>query len=360
MPPTSNNGATFSEHDALLTQHSNNPLIVDLEERNRRRLCLALVIFSFVLALVGALAVASASHRRQLQRANRRFHASAVALHRLNHHPAHMHQTITELCESTVLLLRHCEKSGPDVTDANGNEHCSYIGHERSHYVASLFGTRWPIPTLLYALSPERRAKNEDSHWNFREYETLRPTSEKFSIGIDIVEKNGLQHEIFEMLNSGSLCGKIVVVSWKHELLPELATRLGCGPLEGCPDEYPEDSFDQVWQLKYVFHPPPLVKTDDERTIIADGSGKKNNSTGTPQGKTGDSETSPDHHERMLRKNGKGRSKHGWNVYNMVQQQNFDPLAFSYASGEYSSQGGATEGGMLNADSTHRHGSGDM
>ena len=181
------------------------------------------------------------------------------------------HQTnnITAGCETTILLMRHCEKLGDDTTDNNGNEHCDYIGHQRSYWLPSLFGdkststlddnnstttttstnshARWPIPSYLYALSPVR-----ENRMTYRQVETLLPLANKFGLYInaDYPTNNELVDDVFHLIGTGQTCGKLIVINWRHHMIPNLAKKLGC---INCPIEYPQDSFDQVWEMKYVW-----------------------------------------------------------------------------------------------------------
>jgi hypothetical protein len=295
-----------------------NNVVVDLERRNRRRQMIALTVCSVLLALVGAIAVWS-SHLSP-QRLDQATRTAAAALAALNKNQRGQARSIDAGCETTVMILRHCEKFGPYVKDDEGNFHCSYLGFERAKFIATLFGNtpleRWPAPAHLFALSPDR-----DGHWNFREWETLHPTAQKVGVAIDVAGRDGLASEIFDLLQSGSMCGQLAVISWSHEFIPELAMSLGCGPENGCPDVYPQDSFDEVWQLKYAFHPFPK-----------NPKGEKN------------AETTGNHTRRHLNAEDVGESKHGWSLYATISNLNFDALSFSKSVGDYP-LGGTPTGG---------------
>ena len=210
-----------------------------------------------------------------------------------------------EGCESTIMLIRHCDKEGPQTTDDERNRHCSYEGFQRAYHLASLFGTRWPIPAKLYALTGGRKG-----HKNYREIEMLDPLASK--IGVEINSKFSTMHtqraaeEIYDELRSGNLCGKLTVFSWKHSHMPELAHALGW---KDAPSHYPMHSFDQVWQIKYVFSPPAVYKEyrlhgkeKETRNLV-----RSTRSPKTPK----------------------------WVVFGSIGYQYFDPLTFSYESGDY-------------------------
>jgi hypothetical protein len=195
-------------------------------------------------------------------------------------------------CESTVLILRHCEKS--DVA-----EHCAYDGFERSFYLSTLFGERWPVPYEIYAERPAER--NNPDKRNFREVETVGPTGLKFDIPIDqsYSSVRPLAHAIWDHVESGTLCGRLVVVAWKHSDIAELGRFLGCGPMQGCPFDYHGKTFDDAWQIKFVYRRWPHSERKHHFSVP-------------------DSDKPP-----------------AWRVFGSVQQERFDPLAVSYQSGGY-------------------------
>jgi hypothetical protein len=240
----------------------------------------------------------SEKDRRQEQTAN-------DALDALNHDLFQQYRAMPKGCETTLLILRHCEKNGLDARDSNGNYHCNHLGYERARYIATLFGntttttsstrthvSRWPNPSYLYALTDIRKR-----HKNFREWETLRPLSESIHVPIHLILPDPwiFSHDTYmPMVRSGELCGKLVVVAWKHSLFPVLANAVGCGPDQGCPTFLSEDDYGSVWQIKLLFL--------DNPNTLHDGN-----------------------HREML-----SLSRH-WHVYGTVVPQEFDPLAFSSA-----------------------------
>jgi len=206
-----------------------------------------------------------------------------------------------EGCEATVVIVRHCEKGSV-------REHCAQIGYERSVYLATLFGDdheRWPAPSYVFAQSPG--ARNNKRKLNFREIETVGPVAEKFGLDIDdsYSDKNinGLARQLLTFLQTGKMCGKVTLISWKHSNIGHLANHLGCGPSQGCPIDYSGRSFDDTWHLKYVYD-------------------------------------RPDHSSRKSLKLPRDPE---WRVFGSVQREGFDPLAFSKTAGDYPS-GGTSHG----------------
>ena len=249
-------------------------------------------------------------------------------------------------CETTLMIMRHCEKLGPETTTSDGNQHCSYVGHERAHYLPTLFGSeplKWPVPSVLYALGLDR-----GSHLNFREIETLQPLAKKYGLKIESKFKsNGDLIEKFEkQLRSGDLCGKLVLASWKHEYIVDLATKLNC---PNCPQVYDADEFDEVWQLKYVYNAIPINQSieDDDDVDDATSNNKNNDPPFLPQSPQG---------RTLLRKHKKQRPAANsltlpskkWSIYFSKSNQGFDPLKFSHMSGDY--DGSSKVGGKWLSD----------
>lgn len=240
------------------------------------------------------------------------------ALQMLNHHHHKQNRAMPNGCETTLVLLRHCEKDGTDSVDSDGNVHCDHLGYEHARYIATLFSAkistvntnetttpaRWPTPSYLYSLTDIRKR-----HKNYREWETLRPLADSIGIEIHLIPSDPLeftQDTYIPMLQSGGLCGKVTVVAWKHTLFPDLANAVGCGPDQGCPISLSEDDYESVWQIQLVFFDP---KFDNN-----------NNNNGTAAFSSPSSTTDRQKQQRQ------------WYVYGTVVSQGFDPLAFDSAS----------------------------
>ena len=286
---------------------------------------------------------------------------AANSLEELNKSTESSPSSVSAGCEATILLSRHCEKEGPSVVVDKKEQHCSYIGHERAHYLATKFGTapgQWPVPSYLYALSATR-----GHHQNFREIETLLPLANQHSLEInsDISDVNDLVDDIHKHLADGDLCGRTVLVSWNHEAIATIATALGCSD---CPDFFP-DEFDPVWQLKFVYDIlGTSIMTEKYKAP------KHKSETGPPAKDTPDEEGGEtrrqlgkhlnhlhvkSHHHRSdnKQKYSKVIQKYdetsvdipSWTVFSFVTAQGFDPLAYSASVGDYV-DGGAAIGGQ--------------
>ena len=202
-------------------------------------------------------------------------------------------------CETTVVIIRHCEKEFIA-------EHCAYNGYERSVYLSTLFGpqAKYPTPLYIFAESPIER-NTHSQKMNFREVETVGPLAERWHIPIDDSYTDDtlydLSQHLKENIKRGHYCGHVIVVVWKHTRIAEFAHWLGCGPVQGCPIDYSGKTFDQLWQVRYVYT----------------------------------NEFSHSTHKHHFLKHPTADVK--WNIFGSLQYENFDPLAFGHVRGDYDS-----------------------
>jgi hypothetical protein len=281
-------------------------------------------------------------------------------LSELNEATATAAHTIPAGCETTILIIRHCEKQGPSVADKDNNQHCSYVGHQRAHYLPTLFGTNmagtWPAPSLLYALSEDR-----GGHVNYREVETLQPLASKFGLDILKHESNkDVAADILNQLAQGRLCGKVVLISWEHSVIGDLAVRLGC---QDCPTNYtPDSEFDKVWMIRYVYNVLGTPVFQDKHPVEDDDDDDYETDNDKVQEKQDTDEKEPKDKTTTKTKNGKDNKKHirqrqlkektttkkkkpakegvpQWSVFSTIASQNFDPLKFSNEVGDYDGSG---------------------
>lgn len=262
----------------------------------------------------------------------RTYDDETISLDYLN---SHTNSSIPSGCETTIILMRHCEKIGAETVDEDGNEHCTYQGYERAHFLPSLFGVdggRWPVPVALMAFAVQR-----SDHLNFREVETLVPLANKYGLLIesDFPDNKSMSKRLFKGIAEGDWCGRAVVVSWRHSYLGGLAQQLGC---IDCPDDYPDHMFDEVWQLKYVYgvNGTPVIQTSHKHPEIP-----------TPPLSHSSAENS--NVRRELKKKRGIMSDKKWSVYSTITRQNFDPLKHSFQVGDY--DGSQTGGKWFSSES---------
>jgi hypothetical protein len=150
-------------------------------------------------------------------------------------------QASTPQPPATIYLIRHAEK----LTD--GREDLSVQGFQRAAVLPQLFvatpgSSRTPLP------KPEFLFATHVSKHSNRPYETIQPLSSALNLPISADIANDDFAQLAQLLLSGKYAGKIVLVSWHHGKLPQLATALGATPPY---TPWPETQFDRIWRIDY-------------------------------------------------------------------------------------------------------------
>jgi hypothetical protein len=132
-----------------------------------------------------------------------------------------------------------------------------------------------------------------------------------------------------------------MVVNWRHHMMPNLARKLGC---KSCPKEYPDDSFDQVWQLKLVWDVPSTAVHQQNSSAL------QTLGPSSPQLRRGLRKHKKAKDEAV---DGTKQAKNPyegplWSVYSTITYQNFDPLQFSGSVGDYHRNGTEVGASWLN------------
>lgn len=148
---------------------------------------------------------------------------------------------------STILIIRHGEKSGdPGVDDSANGIDLSTRGYERAAALAPYVIATFGAPAFLFATQAS-------THSN-RPVETITPLSQalKLKINSDYAEADyaALASEI---LGGEAYAGKLVLICWHHGNIPALTQALGGQPPVA---HWPGTVFDRVWKLSY----PPGAK----------------------------------------------------------------------------------------------------
>ena len=259
-------------------------------------------------------------------------------------------------CEATVILMRHCERYFA-LRDKEKNEYCGYLGLERANYLATLFGdgARWPTPSRLYAMDPIRPDSDNMKFW---QADTLEPLAEKTKVMVktafSVGDERHLANAIFDDLRKGNLCGKLLVISWSHEI-PALAQEFGCGPYNGCPYAFAEAEYDATYQLKFVYNSPEAGAVDENKRQEYDDHEVDNDGDNTDDDNAdADANDDDDGTTRRLGRTRsffhyRNRKVEAWEVHGAVVNMNFDPLSFSASVGDYP-EGGKSVGGAWKLD----------
>ena len=153
-----------------------------------------------------------------------------------------------------VMLIRHAEKplnsARPYGVTADGErekESLTVRGWQRAGALAHLFAPSdgrfqdrsLARPQFLFASKPTKQNGSR------RSVETITPLAEKLAIRIN---SNFMKFEIADMLEEALTCNGVVLISWQHDYLPEIANSL-LGDETTAPQGWPEDRYDVVWVL---------------------------------------------------------------------------------------------------------------
>jgi broad specificity phosphatase PhoE len=138
-----------------------------------------------------------------------------------------------------VMIIRHAEK--PAATDGEKDPNLSKQGYERAEALAKVFPEHFPHPDYLIAAK-----KSKGSN---RPVETITPLSKALHEEIDSNFQSddceGLAHAL---KTDPKYAGKVVLISWRHGKIPELAKALGA---KNVPAKWQDDVFNRVWEIEY-------------------------------------------------------------------------------------------------------------
>ena len=319
---------------------------------------IAAVVLMMVAAALVVLVSSGHTFRRPLSETDPDLYYSHLANEALNENltSRKTKKPVRPGCEATVILMRHCERYFARQ-DREKNEYCGYLGLERANYLATLFGdgARWPAPSRLYAMDPIRPGSHNMKFWKA---DTLEPLAEKMKIMVKtaftVGDERRLAKAIFNDLRKGNLCGKLIVVSWDHEI-PSLAQEFGCGPYNGCPYQFAQSDYDSTYQIKFVYNSPEAGAVDENKRKQYDDHDVADDDYGdADDDNTSDDDDTDNKHRRRL---GPTRSffhhrntqVEAWEVHGAVVNMNFDPLSFSASVGDYPT-GGKSVGGAWRMD----------
>jgi broad specificity phosphatase PhoE len=153
-----------------------------------------------------------------------------------------------------VMLIRHAEKPqtssdlyGVTAEGHRDKESLTVRGWQRAGALAHLFAPaagRFEHRSLAqpdYLFASKARKQNGSR----RSVETITPLAEKLAIRIN---SNFTKSEYEEMLDEALACAGVVLISWQHEYLPQIANHI-LGDEKTAPQEWPGDRFDVIWVL---------------------------------------------------------------------------------------------------------------
>ncbi len=141
---------------------------------------------------------------------------------------------------ATILIIRHAEKP------TEGNPDLSTEGYARAQLLLKDFmplGVRPDLPTPQYIFAAAL------SHHSNRSALTVIPLADALHLQVNQDFKDHDYADLAAELLSGKYAGKVVLISWHHGKIPQLAAALGAKPPY---DPWPEDQFDRIWKIDYV------------------------------------------------------------------------------------------------------------
>ena len=151
-----------------------------------------------------------------------------------------------------IMLIRHAEKPTGDTEDRgvkedgeNESESLTVRGWQRAGALAALLATpdgtcREPAlaePRFIFASTPSKRNGSR------RSQETVKPLAARLAI---LVNTNFARDDFEQMLEEAVACRGVVLISWQHDFIPEIANRL-LGDRTTAPQEWAVERFDVIW-----------------------------------------------------------------------------------------------------------------
>jgi len=134
-----------------------------------------------------------------------------------------------------VLLIRHGEepKNGPDLNDQ---------GRARANALVGLFEHPLMQPAQVFAAKSSKQSA--------RPVQTCEPLAKAIGLTIDErFDEKDYKQLATAILQGEGAAGRTVMVCWKRETMPELATALG---VANPPIEWPSEQYDHIWRISYA------------------------------------------------------------------------------------------------------------
>lgn len=139
-----------------------------------------------------------------------------------------------------IFIIRHGEKPPAEAGSPDLNER----GQERAKAIPALFlspgQVRFERPDVLFATRATKKSN--------RPVETIIPLSKALHLPIDDKYGRGELASLVQELSSGQYAGKVVLISWHHAEIQELANDLGATDAPA----WPSTLFDRIWQIEWI------------------------------------------------------------------------------------------------------------
>jgi len=144
-------------------------------------------------------------------------------------------------------------------------------GWRRAYALANnpflLHNDAYGIPVALFASAPVQ------SDGSLRPIQTITPLSD--SLGLEVNKSFTIDNKpelVKEIMSNPQYHNKLVVISFEHNNIPELATLFGA---KKSPNKWPDNVFDRIWVLEFNTSSGDIVKFSNEPQKMLFGDSKK-------------------------------------------------------------------------------------
>jgi hypothetical protein len=192
---------------------------------------------------------------------------------------------------SQVMIIRHGEKLGDSSSDKDGGPNLSTRGSARATALPQLFAPAQPPYGCALSVgnsqnftgdyasvqiqgmtprfsTPDFLFATQASKSSNRPVETITPLSAMLNLTYDDKHADGDYAKVAnDILTNSKYTGKVVLVSWHHGNIPNLATSLGVTN----PPAWPGSVFDRVWVISYS-NGTASLENDTQMVLYGDSS----------------------------------------------------------------------------------------
>jgi hypothetical protein len=153
-------------------------------------------------------------------------------------------QDVAATAPKVIYIMRHAEKPTDDK-DPN----LAPQGFKRAQALAYLFVAMPGRTTLPPLLRPDVIFASAPSKHSNRPILTVTPLAQLLHEHIDADYMDLEAGPLAKQVLGGKYAGKVVLISWHHGQIPQVAKALG---VEDAPKKWDPDVFDQIWKIEYV------------------------------------------------------------------------------------------------------------
>lgn len=147
-----------------------------------------------------------------------------------------------------IVIIRHGEKS-EDSEDL----HLNLKGYQRALALAYRLPAMFFIPKII-AVYAAGVGKDSASHRSCDTVEPLVRRLENLGVAVQFYSKylkgdyKDMANDVLKKMRDGVYLGKVVIICWEHDKIPEIVVCLG-GPQTS---NWADDCFERVWVLEYT------------------------------------------------------------------------------------------------------------